>query len=78
MSVSDDATKQKDIVQNDNVVRLGRDTLFAIGDELRRMYAADLDTKPSPKLDRLIEQIKCGEELKAAPVPIGLPRSPDR
>ena len=30
-----------------NVVRLGTETLFAIADQLRRMYDADLRTKPS-------------------------------
>jgi hypothetical protein len=77
MSVSDDDTKQKDIVQQDNVVRLGTDTLFAIGDELRRMYAADLDSKPSEELERLMQQIERGDEVVPAPVQIGLRRSPN-
>jgi hypothetical protein len=71
MSVSDDDTKPKD-----NVVRLGTETLFAIGDELRRMYEADLNTKASPELDRLIEQIKRGEEVETVNAPIEMPRKP--
>jgi hypothetical protein len=78
MSISDDDTKQKDIVQQDNVVSLGTDALFAIGDELRRMYAADLDLKPSDELERLMQQIERGEEVKPANVAAGVPRSPDR
>jgi hypothetical protein len=47
----------------DNVVRLGTETLFAIGDELRRMYDADLRSKPSERLDRLIQCIERGDFL---------------
>ena len=47
----------------DNVVRLGTETLFAIGEELRRMYDADLRSKPSERLDRLIRMIQRGELL---------------
>jgi len=50
--MSEDETKQ------DNVVRLGTETLFAIAEELRRMYDADLRLKPSPKLDRLVQMIE--------------------
>ena len=57
MSLPDDDTKQ------DNVVRLGTETLFAIGNELRRMYDADLRTKPSEQLDRLMRRIERGEDL---------------
>ena len=49
--------------QGDNVVRLGTETLFAIGEELRRMYDADLRSKPSERLDRLIRMIQRGELL---------------
>jgi hypothetical protein len=39
-----------------NVVRLGTETLFAIAEQLRRMYDADLRTKPSEKLERLMRR----------------------
>jgi hypothetical protein len=57
MSLHDDDTKR------DNVVRLGTETLFAIGDELRRMYDADLRSKPSERLERLMQLIERGEHL---------------
>jgi hypothetical protein len=57
MSLPDDDAKQ------DNVVRLGTETLFAIGNELRRMYDADLRTMPSEQLDRLMRRIERGEDL---------------
>jgi hypothetical protein len=56
MSLPDDDTKHK-------VVRLGTETLFAIADQLRRMYDADLRTKPSEKLERLMQKIERGEDL---------------
>ena len=46
-----------------NVVRLGTETLFAIADELRRMYDADLRKKPSEQLERLMLRIERGEEI---------------
>jgi hypothetical protein len=55
MPLPDDDTKR------DNVVRLGTETLYAIGDELRRMYDADLRLKPSERLDRLMQRIERGE-----------------
>jgi len=42
----------------DNVIRLGTDTLIAIGEELRRMYDADLRLKPSKRLERLLRWIE--------------------
>jgi len=63
MSLSDDDTKQHDTEQKDNVVRLGTETLFAIGEELRRMYEADLRSKPSEELERLVRQIERGEDV---------------
>jgi hypothetical protein len=56
MSVPDDDTEHK-------VVRLGTETLFAIADQLRRMYDADLRTKPSAELERLMQKIERGEDL---------------
>ena len=50
------------VPEDGNVVRLGTETLFAIGDELRRMYDADLQLKPSKRLERLIRLIERGEE----------------
>jgi hypothetical protein len=60
MSVPDDKKQQ------DNVVRLGTETLFAIADELRRMYDADLRSKPSTELERLLRKIERGEEPSGA------------
>ena len=58
MSSPDDRKK------GDNVVRLGTETLFAIAEELRRMYDADLRSKPSERLEKLMLRIERGEELK--------------
>ena len=45
-----------------NVVRLGTETLHAIGEELRRMYDADLRSKPSKQLERLVRWIEHGDK----------------
>ncbi|MFL6796883.1 MAG: hypothetical protein ACJ8F3_05675 [Xanthobacteraceae bacterium] len=58
MSSSDDGSGQ-----HENVVHLGTQTLFAIADELRRMYDADLRTKPSKKLDDLMRRIERGDDI---------------
>jgi hypothetical protein len=42
---------------------LGTETLFAIADQLRRMYDADLRTKPSEELERLMQRIERGEDI---------------
>jgi hypothetical protein len=73
MSGSDDDGKP-----TDNVVRLGTETLYAIGDELRRMYETDLRSKPSDELERLITQIERGEEIKPPPRPAKVGREPPR
>jgi len=57
MSVPDNEDKKQ------NVVRLGTETLFAIAEQLRRMYDADLRTKPSEKLERLMRRIERGEDV---------------
>ena len=59
MSSPDDDTKQ-------NVVRLGTETLFAIADQLRRMYDADLRAKPSEQLEELMQRIERGEDVRSA------------
>jgi hypothetical protein len=46
-----------------NIVRLGTETLFAIADELRRMYDADLRKKPSAKLEEMMRRIERGEDI---------------
>jgi hypothetical protein len=51
----------------DNVVRLGTETLYAIGEELRRMYEADLRSKPSAQLEQLMRQIENGENVGPPP-----------
>jgi len=63
MSLSHDDARRDDNKQKDNVVRLGTETLFAIGEELRRMYEADLRSKPSEELERLVSQIERGEDV---------------
>jgi hypothetical protein len=59
MSSPDDDTKK-------NVVRLGTETLFAIADQLRRMYDADLRAKPSEQLEELMQRIERGEDVRSA------------
>ncbi len=56
MSVPEEDTEEK-------VVRLGTETLFAIAEQLRRMYDADLRAKPSDKLERLMRRIERGEDV---------------
>ena len=51
----DDDTKK-------NVIRLGTETLFAIAEQLRRMYDADLRTKPSAQLEELMQRIERGDD----------------
>ena len=51
----DDDTKK-------NVIRLGTETLFAIAEQLRRMYDADLRAKPSAQLEELMQRIERGED----------------
>jgi hypothetical protein len=46
-----------------NVIRLGTETLYAIADELRRMYDADLRSRPSEDLERLMRRIEQGDDL---------------
>ena len=46
-----------------NVIRLGTETLYAIGDELRRMYDADVRLRPSEQLERLMRRIEQGDDL---------------
>jgi hypothetical protein len=74
MSLPDDEKHRDDKMQPDNVVRLGNDTLFAIADELRRMYDADLRSRPSDRLEQLMRQIERGEEVK--PPPARITRNP--
>jgi hypothetical protein len=58
MSMPDDQKKP-----DDNIVRLGTETLFAIAEQLRRMYDADLRTKPSERLERLMRRIERGDDV---------------
>jgi hypothetical protein len=62
----------------DNVVRLGTETLYAIGDELRRMYEADLNSKPSVELEKLMRQIGNGEDVEPPPVLDNVTQIPER
>jgi hypothetical protein len=65
MSGSDGGEQKKE--EKDNIVRLGTEALFAIADELRRMYDADLRLRPSEPLERLIQKIKNDEDLSRKP-----------
>ena len=47
----------------DNVVRLGTESMVAIAEELRRMYAALLREKPPERIARLMRQIERGEDI---------------
>jgi hypothetical protein len=62
MSGADNASRKKS-----NVVRLGTETLYAIADELRRMYDSDLRSKPSDRLERLLRTIEQGGDVPAPP-----------
>ena len=46
-----------------NVIRLGTETLYAIADELRRMYDADLRSRPSEQLEELMQRIERGDDV---------------
>ena len=65
MSGSDGDEQNKD--KKDNVIRLGTEALIAIAEELRRMYDADLRSRPSERLERLMRKIESGEELPRNP-----------
>jgi hypothetical protein len=65
MSGSDGGNAEKE----DNVVRLGTEALIAIAEELRRMYDADLRSRPSERLERLIRKIENGEDPPRKPEP---------
>jgi hypothetical protein len=67
MSGSDGGEQKKE--DKDNVVRLGTEALIAIAEELRRMYDADLRSRPSERLERLLRKIENGEELPQKPKP---------
>ena len=62
----------------DNVVRLGTETLYAIGEELRRMYEADLNSKPSTTLEHLMRQIQNGEDVEPPPLLDNVTQLPER
>jgi hypothetical protein len=65
MSGSDGGEQKKE--DKDNVVRLGTEALIAIAEELRRMYDADLRSRPSERLERLLRKIENGEDLSQKP-----------
>jgi hypothetical protein len=50
-------------IDGSNVVRLGTEALYAIAEELRRMYDADLRKKPSAKLEQLMRRIERGDDI---------------
>jgi hypothetical protein len=49
--------------RSDNVVSLGTESMVAIAEELRRMYAAYLREKPPERIARLMRQIERGEDI---------------
>jgi hypothetical protein len=63
LSQADPKMRMPDDEKKHNVVRLGTETLFAIADQLRRMYDADLRTKPSEELEQLMQRIERGEDI---------------
>jgi hypothetical protein len=65
MSGSDGGEQKKE--EKDNVVRLGTEALIAIAEGLRRMYDADLRSRPSERLERLLRKIENGEDLSQKP-----------
>ena len=65
MSGSDGGEQKKE--DKGNVVRLGTEALIAIAEELRRMYDADLRSRPSERLERLIRKIESGEDVPQKP-----------
>ncbi len=54
---------EKDVERPDNVVSLGTESMVAIAEELRRMYAAYLREKPPDRIARLMRQIERGEDI---------------
>jgi hypothetical protein len=61
-SVELEMSVPEDTMKRDNIVRLGTDTLYAIGEELRRMYDADLRSKPPDRIERLMRWIEHGDK----------------
>jgi hypothetical protein len=47
----------------DNVVRLGTESMVAIAEELRKMYAAYLREKPPERIARLMRRIERGDDI---------------
>jgi len=47
----------------DNVVKLGTESMVAIAEELRRMYAAYTREEPPERIARLMRQIERGEDI---------------
>jgi len=54
---------EEEPTERNNVVQLGTESLFAIADELRRMYDADLRMKPSRRLEKLMQKIERGDDI---------------
>ena len=46
-----------------NVVSLGTESMVAIAEELRKMYATYLREKPPERIERLMRQIERGEDI---------------
>jgi hypothetical protein len=55
--------------EKDNVVSLGTEALFAIAEGLRQMYDADLQSRPSERLERLLRKIENSEDPWHKPEP---------
>ena len=64
MPADDDMPEpNNDAKPGDNVVRLGNESMVAIAEELRRMYASFLQQEPPERIARLMRRIERGEDL---------------
>ena len=61
--------QKKEEKDKDNVVSLGTDALFAIAEGLRQIYDADLQSRPSERLERLLRKIENSEDPWHKPEP---------
>ena len=56
-------TPEEEMDLPDNVVSLGTESMVAIAEELRRMYATYLREQPPERIARLMRQIERGEDI---------------
>ena len=58
-----DPKMPEDTEPPDNVVSLGTESMVAIAEGLRKMYAAYLREKPPERIERLMRRIERGEDI---------------